>query len=482
MLYFYRYMTGLFLSLCILATGAPLLSAQTQKAEEKEEEAPVEDPIVTILRQRVDAYRQTVGISVGVIQGTGRTVYSYGTLNRATIRKTSGMTVFEIGPLSSIYTSALLSLMVKAGEVSLSDPVQKFLPDSVQVATYNEEPIRLEHLATHRSGLPRLPNNMISADPNNPLDGYSVGMLYHFLSTWTPSREIGSSYEYSEVGMGLLGHVLALQAGKPFDVLVDEYLSAPLRMANTGTVPTISMQSHMATGHDRTRRPVAAWSDTVLAGGNGMRSNILDMMAFISANMGIIYVMPEYTDEDSIQFQAAFEDMIRPLYPAGRPGVGTALGWRARKGDKDRYTHWISGRTGGFYAFAGFNKRARKGVIVLSNSSAPIDDIGFHILTPGYPLAPPPKITADVDPQTFQDYIGTYEFSPGLKVDIMSDNGKLYGRPPGQTRSQLFPESNRHFFLQQENAQITFVKDAAGNVTHLVFLKNGQKHEAMKVK
>ena len=478
----YRYLIGMFLGLGILVAGGPDLSAQAQKTQNKDEsEEPVEDPIVTHLRQRVDAYRQTVGIAVGVIQGTRRTVYAHGTLNRGTIRKASGMTVFEIGPASSVYTTALLSLMVKDGDISLSDPVQKFLPASVQMPTFSGQPIRLEHLATHTSGLPRMPPNVISADPTNPLDGYSADLLYHFLSTCTLPNEVGTTFEYSEVGMGLLGHVLARQAGKSYDALIQKYISTPLKLAYTGSTPTVSMQPQMATGHDRTRRPVAAWSDTMLVGGHGVRSNIHDMMAFVSANMGIIYVMPESTEEDSVKFQAAFEDMIRPRYAASSPGVETALGWRARKGNRDRYTHWISGRTGGFYAFVGFNKKARKGVIVLSNSSVPIDDIGFHILTPGYPLAPPPKFVVNVDPQTFHAYIGTYEFSPGLTVKIMTDNNKLYGQPPGQPRSQLFPESNRHFLLQGENAQITFVQDAFGNISHLVFLKNGQTHEARKV-
>ena len=478
-----RYLIGIFLGLGILVTGTLNLTAQTQQEKDKNEsEEPVEDPIVTILRQRVDAYRQTVGIVVGEIRGTRRTVYARGTLNRATIRKATGMKVFEIGPLSSLYTSALLGLMVKDGEVSLSDPVSKFLPDSVKIPEYSGQPIRLEHLATHTSGLPRLPNNVISADLNNPLDGYSVDLLYQFLSTYPLTYDVGTTYEYSEVGMGLLGHVLAWQAGKSYDALIQEYISTPLKLANTGSTPTISMKTLMATGHDRTRRPITAWSDTTLVGGNGVRSNILDMMAFISANMGIIYVMPEYTEEDSIKFQAAFEEVIRPRYAASRPGVETALGWRARKGARDRYTHWLSGRTGGFYSFVGFNKLSRRGVIVLSNSSVSIDDIGFHILTPGYPLASPPKLTSTADPQTFQAYTGTYEFSPGLTVDIMTTDGKLYGQPPGQMRSELFPESNRNFFLQQENAQITFVKDAAGNITHLLFLKNGQTREARKIR
>ena len=139
------------------------------------EAVPEEDPVLRVLRERVDEHGQTVGIVAGIIRGINRYVYAYGTLNRGTIRRVSGMTVFEIGQLSSLYTTAMLSLLVQRGDVNLTDRVSAYLPETVNVPTTPAgRPILIEHLATHTSGLPRLPDNLVSTDPDDPLKDYSV--------------------------------------------------------------------------------------------------------------------------------------------------------------------------------------------------------------------------------------------------------------------------------------------------------------------
>ena len=102
--------------------------------------------------------------------------------------------------------------MVKRGEVKLDDPISRYLPASVRVPQRNGKQITLVDLATQSSGLPRLPTNLAPADMNNPYADYSVKQLYDFLSSYTLTRDIGAQYEYSNLGMGLLGHVLSLRA------------------------------------------------------------------------------------------------------------------------------------------------------------------------------------------------------------------------------------------------------------------------------
>src|SRR5204863_525604 len=96
------------------------------------------------------------------------------------------------------------------------DPVSKFLPKSVKVPARNGREITLADLATHTSGLPRLPDNMgklrMLLHMDNPYADYSVEDLYAFLSGYTLPRDIGAEYEYSNLGGGLLGHVLALKS------------------------------------------------------------------------------------------------------------------------------------------------------------------------------------------------------------------------------------------------------------------------------
>lgn len=477
-----------------------------------------EDPVQRVLRERVDEYGQTVGIVAGIIRGINRYVYAHGTLNRGTIRRVSGMTVFEIGQLSSLYTSAMLSLMVQRGDIDLTDPVSAYLPDSVTVpATPAGRPILIEHLATHTSGLPRLPDNLVSvepAEPDDPLKGYSVDLMYTFLDRHAeaqrdglesqfgfedpngedPQRddpfeegddpfELENRYAYSDLGMGLLGHVLEQAAGETYDALIRKLLVDPIKLANTANAPTQSMRTYLATGHDDTRRPVPAWSDTTLVGGTGLRSNLLDMMTLVSASMGIIYALPEdFTEDDWTRYHAAFDSLIVARNPTGEEGVRTALGWKVRQDERNRDIHWLTGRTNGFYAFAAFLKEWRKGVVVLSNSSASVEDIGFHLLSVRNPLAPPPKKTVHMAEADYLACTGTYVFSPEFTVDITYSDGKLYGQPPGQPRSELILESSGDFYLEEEDARITFVRDEEGNVDHFLFLQDGKTHRAERVR
>ena len=521
---FFRWLCcfGILYALAVSApTGAPGTAyAQSARGNESgsagspgAQEAAEEDPVQRVLRERVEEHGQTVGIVAGIIRGINRYVYAHGTLNRGTIRRASAMTVFEIGQLSSLYTTAMLSILVQRGDVNLTDRVSAYLPDKVTLpVTPAGRPILVKHLATHTSGLPRLPDNLVSADPADPLKGYSVELMYEFLGKYTEAQRTGSEshfdvdgpagegpagedrhesddpfkldapYAYSDLGMGLLGHVLERATGESFDDLNRELLGDPIKLANTANAPSQSMRTYLATGHDDARRPVPAWSDTVLVGGTGLRSNLHDMMTLVSASMGIIYALPEdFTEDDSTRYHASFDSLIVARNPADEEGVRTALGWKVRQDGRGRDIHWLSGRTNGFYAFAAFLKEWRKGVVVLSNSSASVEDIGFHLLSTRNPLAPPPLQTVRLSEAAYEACTGTYAFSTGFTVDITYNDGKLYGQPPGQPRSELVLESSGDFYLEEEDARITFIRDEGGKVDHFLFLQDGETHRAERV-
>src|SRR5262249_11166935 len=153
------------------------------------------------------------GIVVGVIEPGGRRVVPYGGLAKGDPRTLDGDTVFEIGSITKVFTSLLLADAVKRREVALTDPISKFLPDRVKSPERGDRAITLQDLSTHTSGLPRLPANFAPKNASNPYADYSVEDLYQFLGGYQLTRDIGTQYEYSNLGGGLLGHVLALRAG-----------------------------------------------------------------------------------------------------------------------------------------------------------------------------------------------------------------------------------------------------------------------------
>ena len=167
-----------------------------------------------ILARRVDA-KQSVGIVVGIANRDTSRFISYGTFNGPGTPHVTEDTVFEIGSVTKTFTATVLAEMVVRGEVALEDSVAQYLPPEVRLPSRNGQTITLLDLATHTSGLPRFPANINPGDGANPFADYTQQQLYAFLSSYVLPRDPGEQYEYSNLGMALLGHALARRAGKP---------------------------------------------------------------------------------------------------------------------------------------------------------------------------------------------------------------------------------------------------------------------------
>jgi CubicO group peptidase (beta-lactamase class C family) len=437
-------------------------------------QAPASDEIRKILVDRIDAQHQGVGMVVGVVDSKGRRIISYGSPAKDGAKALDGQTVFEIGSVTKVFTSLLLTDMVQRGEVALADPVAKYLPDGVKVPQKNGKAITLLDLSNQVSGLPRLPGNLAPKDLANPYADYSVEQLYQFLSTYELPREIGSQYEYSNLGVGLLGQALARRAGVSFEELVRNRIGAPLAMKSTGIRLTKGMERRFAVGHDETLAPVANWDLPALAGAGALRSNADDLLSFLAAHLGLA----------KTKLGPAMTAMLTQRKPTGMTGLEIAIGWHVstREGTE---VFWHNGGTGGFRSFIGFNATTRVGVVVLSNTAtaAGVDDIGMHLLDPGVPLLTPPKARKEValDPNRLEGLPGRYQLTPSFFLTITREGDGLFAQATGQPKAQIFPESERAFFFKVVDAQITFKVDSTGKATSLVLHQGGRDTPAKRV-
>jgi D-alanyl-D-alanine-carboxypeptidase/D-alanyl-D-alanine-endopeptidase len=412
--------------LAALFTTVPLLSACTSARR-----FPADPELVTLLQQRIDQGR-AVGIVVGLIEldGSSRTVV-VGSAG-AGARPLAEGTLFEIGSVTKVFTGTLLADMARRGEVSLSDPVARYLPEQVRVPSRAGREITLADLATHRSALPRLPTNMAPADGTNPYADYSVDQMYAFLSTYELPRDIGSQFEYSNLGVGLLGHALARAAGLPYETLLRQRILDPLGMHGTGIELTEPMQEWMARGHNDVGTPVPLWDLPTFAGAGALRSNVPDMLRFLKANIG--------------EPQSDLERAMRDAHRAQPPDLSIGLNWIIRSAD-DSQILWHNGSTGGFTSFMGFDPDRQIGVVVLANSTHSVDDIGLHLLDPKLPLREPPRerVEIEVSAEILDDYVGSYRLSPDFAIEVTLENGALFVQATNQPRLPIFPESDTEF-------------------------------------
>ncbi len=434
---------------------------------------PSDSEIRQILADRIDTQHQSVGIVVGVIEPEGRRVVAYGHLEKDDPRPLNGDTIFEIGSATKVFTSLLLADMVQRGEVALDDPVSKYLPPSVKMPERNGRSITLVDLATHTSGLPRMPTNFTPKDIANPYADYSVEQLYQFLSGYQLTRDIGSQYEYSNLGGGLLGHVLARRAGMGYETLVRSRICDPLGMKDTRITLTPEMKARLAVGHNQGLESVENWDLPTLAGAGALRSTANDLLIFLAANLG-------YTKSPLAPAMAA---MLKVRRPTGQPGLEIALGWHIYTTNGKEIV-WHNGGTGGYRSFVGFDPKARVGVVALSNTSTAVgvDDIGRHLLDASVPLAPAPKLHKEVpvDPKIFDGYVGTYSLAANFIFTITREGNHLFAQLTGQPKAEIFPEGERDYFYKAVDAQIAFVTDSNGRATELILHQNSRDQHAKR--
>ena len=451
---------------------ALLLACVACSGAEPAPPVPGDTEIGRLLVERVDNERRSLGIVIGVIEPGARRVVSYGRLATDNPKEPDGDTIFEIGSITKVFTSIVLADLVAQGTIALDSPVQRLLDSEVRIPTRNGTEITLLHLATHSSGLPRLPDNLDPADPANPYADYTVAKLNSFLSSHELARDIGEMVEYSNLGVGLLGHALARMDGADFETLVSTRLLEPLGMVDTAISLTPSLRERLAPGHDVALEPVANWDIPAFAGAGALRSSVNDLLTFVEANLGV--------RDSPLREALAATHVSRRTFPA--PAMEIGLGWLIRSAHQ-REIVWHNGGTGGYRSFVGFDLQSKTGVVVLSNTAHSVDDLGFHLLDSRFKLAPPPKqrTEVEVDPAVYADYVGQYQLAKNAVITVSQEQDRLFIQLTGQNRFEVFPESETRFFLRVVEAQITFERNDRGTVDHLILHQNGLDQRAIRL-
>jgi serine-type D-Ala-D-Ala carboxypeptidase/endopeptidase len=220
----------------------------------------------------------------GVVDGDKSEVVAFGQLDNG--KTPDSDTVYEIGSVTKTFTAAILAQAVLSGRVTLDTPVAQLLP-SFKIPSRGDKEITLGELGTQTSGLPRLPSNLLPKDLSNPYVDYDAAKLKAFLAGYQLPRDPGASYEYSNLGFGLLGYALGQLEHTTYGAAADEEIFKPLGMTMSGVVFTEAMRAHFAPGHDNTGKVAKNWGFDVLAGAGAIRSTANDMLRYLKANMGI---------------------------------------------------------------------------------------------------------------------------------------------------------------------------------------------------
>ncbi len=295
-------------------------------------------------------------LAIGFVAGNAHRYVGVKRQNDSLVYVNNCNSVFEIGSITKTFTATMLAKLVYEGKVDLNEPIKNILPFRLHQSALKGKEITLLHLANHTSGFPKEPDN-ITADwtiPGSPYKSYDAVKLYEFLSSRLVLQSVpGEKRVYSNLGGGLLGHLLTLVTGKPYEDLMMESVCFPLGMHRTFTTVDSVRKQYLVPGRDPLGRIAPHWELNVLVGGGGIMSTVEDLAKYLYAQMTdtTYYFL---TQQPTIQYTEH--------NTAG-------LGWTWYTNGNRNFVD-ATGGTGGYSCIVIFERSTKTAVILLTNVSA----------------------------------------------------------------------------------------------------------------
>lgn len=357
--------------------------------------------------------RRNHALVISYINGDSLISRGFGQMSKVQEFTPDEETIFEIGGVSSVFTSTLMMLESNDGKFYIDDPINQYLPEDVKAPGYQPfvcryvsdggvvaddyeqtrmiceiDPtlpilsISFCDLAAHTSGLSNAPKGLYSVDPlkrikqrKDPFVDYTRKQLYENLYRDELNVPPGSVYMYSNSGMALLGNLLADMNETSFDSLLVDRIAGPLGLDDTRVSLSNDQEQRHATGHTKSGKMTGHWHFDAMAPAGGIHSSAQDLSRFVQANL--------LTDHKKLKH--AFEQAHQP-----RIDVPKRVKKRETSGGYGWYTSilpasnlpvtWISGSTGGFSTFVGMLKDLDVGIVIMSNSANEVTSMGFDML------------------------------------------------------------------------------------------------------
>jgi len=426
------------------------------------------------------------GLSIGYIEGQHYGTVHLGTSNEAR-EKAANQTVYEIGSISKVFTSLLLADAVVRGELDLDAPADVANAAGLRFPARDGKSITWLDLSTHRSGLPRLPDNLQLTNKANPYRDYGSKKAAAFLNEYKLPRPPGQSQEYSNFGASVLGYLLSQKAGKPYNQVLRERIAEPLRMTDCAVLLSPDQTKRLATPHDKFGSVTSPWTFADLPGAGGIHATMSDMMRFARAQL----------TPPSGKLGEAIELAWKQYTKADASGPAMGLGWTIAG---DGQTRWHNGQTGGSHSALFINRELKCAVIVLCNTAVTneIDQLAIQMIqkAAGQESQPQPKAKSKSKPSGPSDpaseklaidanlrgrLVGRYQLAPTFIFTVSDRDGHLMVAITNQPTQEVFPDSPTRWSYRSVEATLEFQLPKTGPAKSLILHQNGIQQAARRL-
>jgi CubicO group peptidase (beta-lactamase class C family) len=291
-------------------------------------------------------------LSIAIIEGGVTKFYGVKRENDTLITVVNHESIFEIGSISKVFTATLLADFVMNQKLQLDHQIKDYLGWPLK----DEVGITFKQLANHTSGLPRLPSNLIldSVDLLNPYKEYGEEKLRKYITEdLRLHRNPGEKFEYSNLGMGLLGYILSQMDTMAYENLLQARILGKYQMTAT-TTDRSKLGDKIVKGLNAYGFETPNWDLNVLVGAGGILSSVNDLSKFVYA---------QFDEKDTVLAMTR-----NPNIATGHQNMSVALGWMIRR-KPNGIRLWHSGGTGGYSSSMMVDLTNDNAVIILSNVS-----------------------------------------------------------------------------------------------------------------
>jgi CubicO group peptidase (beta-lactamase class C family) len=308
-----------------------------------------------------DASHPHSGLVIGVFRDNETSYAVSGSAGQAE-GSLSAQTIFPIASISKLFTGLALAVAIDRGEMTLDDPVERHLPSWLTLPRPENREITVRDLAGHTSGLPRDPSAESWA---------SVDVLAQEVSALRLLSSPGSSYQYSNLGISLLGLALGEAGNAGYSRLISDRVLQPLSLSDTALDVIGEQQMRLAVGRDGNRPVEKTRVPNLAAPAGGLYSTASDLVRFLKAHLpnGVPHGL-----------ESAVAVATRPQPAPAESPVGGLCWHRTALGD-GRTALWHNGGLPGAAGYAGIVPAANVGVVVLTNEDIDVDGLGLRILS-----------------------------------------------------------------------------------------------------
>lgn len=433
------------------------------------------------LAERMKFY-SAPAVSIAVID-KGRIAWArgYGVREAGSKDAVTPQTLFQAASISKPVAALGALRLVQQGRLKLDEDVNHKLTSwKVPENEFtNGKKVTLRGLVSHSAGLtvhgfPGYASDISAPTLLQLLDGEKPANSKPIRVDITP----GTKYRYAGGGYQVMQQLLLDVTGKQFPPLMHDAVLKRIGMTRSTYVQPLPRNrwSNAAVGHRSNGDKVKGnWHTYPEMAAAGLWTTPTDL-----ARLAIEIQKALAGKSNRVLSREMTKQMLTPQ--VGGWGLGFAL---PGKDSSARFTH--GGANEGYRCILVAYKSTGQGAVIMTNSDrgSPLTEEVLRSIASeyGWPdYLPMEKVLAQVDPKIYGSYVGQYELAPNFFLIITAEEGRLMGQATGQSKLELFPESETQFFTTTVAVEITFVKDEKGQVTHLLLRQAGQDIRAKKIK